>query len=477
MVTVRRWREETVRLSYDINLEQQQKLIITPELRQAIAVLQMSSLELGEYLDRELQENPFLEVADDASWSEAEKKEAGELEEGTADLGEWVDYFLDRSDLGLPSHAGEDKERAFENMLTSAPDLHDTLRLQLVVAVNTPEELRIGEYLIGCIDGRGYLCVTVDEAAQALKVRRDQVEQVLAMIKEFEPSGVGARDLKETMLIQLKHRGQLTDKIEKMIMNHLDEIGEGKLRQVARAMGLEVEEVQKMRDLLRTLNPYPGSQYGSNNDTRYIVPDITIEKVDGEYVVSINDTGVPSLRINRLYQDILRAPQQFDQETRKYLEERLSSAFWLLKSIEHRRLTLYRVAVCIAEMQREFLDNGIRSLRPMTLRQVAERVGVHESTISRAIANKYAQTPQGLLELKYFFSSGIRKRENEDMVSARSIKQMIKELIDKEDPASPLSDQQISDLLAERGLTCSRRTVAKYRGEMGIPNATVRRRY
>jgi len=464
-----------LRLNFEINLEQQQKLMITPELRQAIAILQMSAPELEEYIDQEMEQNPFLELEEEPSLKEGENVSADDEPGQREEIAEWIEYFTDRSDLGVAPQRGE--ERPHDRSTSTSITLQEHLCLQLHLAVDNPVDLRIGEYLVGCIDDRGFLAISVDEAAGALAVPAVQITKLLKMIQGFDPVGVGARDIKETLILQLKYRGQDTPLLVDLINNHLPDIATGKLKTVARALGITVLEAQDMCDIIRTLNPSPGNQYGGENETRYIVPDIIVDKINGQYVVTLNDYRVPTLHVNNLYQGLLKNPAQFSTEEQKYMEDRLASAIWLIKSIEHRKVTLYRVVSCIVEMQKDFLDHGIRYLKPMTLKQVAEKVEVHESTISRATTNKYVQTPRGVFELKFFFSSSLKGQELDETVSARSTKRLLQEIVEAEDRANPLSDQQICDLLSGQGITCSRRTVAKYRAELGIASGSSRKRY
>jgi len=339
------------------------------------------------------------------------------------------------------------------------------------------QDLPIGEYLIGSIDDNGYLTVELAEVAARLEVPEARVEKVLKMIHSFHPHGVGARDLSECLMIQLCHYGKNDPIITEIVQNYLEDIGRGRLNRIAQALNISVQEVQEICDLIRTLDPKPGLQYSNSEQVKYIKPDIFVEKIDGEYVVIVNDFQFPRLTINRTYEKILRQPEAFSQEARQYLEEKMGSAMWLIKSIEQRRMTLYKVARCIVDIQKDFLDNGIAFLKPLTLREVADIVEVHESTVSRATTNKYMETPQGLYELKYFFSTGVQCRRGGERISARSIKKQIEEMVAQEDPTQPLSDEQIAQNLQEQGISISRRTIAKYRNELGIASTIIRRRY
>ncbi len=458
----------------DVRLEQQQKLLITPELRQAIAILQMSSLELSDYLQQELNENPVLELREDDG-SEVEMVQDSE-EEPILEV-DWYEYFLDRSDLGYTGPVNHDKNRDFQMAVAVAPTLHEHLLFQMQISLNQEEDQRIGGFLIGSIDDNGYLCISVEEAAATLGVDVSQVVQVLKLIQTFEPYGVGARDLKECLLIQLTQTGRLFPEVERIVRDHLRDLARGRLAKIAATLKINVTEVQEIVDLIRTLDPKPGRKYAGGNDVRYIVPDVTVEKINDEYLIFVNDGSSPRLMLSPVYKDMLLQPGLCNPETRKYVDERINSAIWLIKSIEQRRMTLYNTAKCLVEAQREFLEKGIKYMRPLNLKQIAKKAGVHESTISRVTTNKYIQTPQGVFELKYFFSSGLESKHGGGRYSSLSIKHILKELIAEEDPYNPLSDQQIANKLRSKGVKISRRTVAKYRMEMGIDSTVKRRRY
>lgn len=462
-----------MRLTHDIFLEQQQKLLMTPELRQAIAILQMSTLELGEYIQKELEENPFLDEKEPEEAPEQETQEAEADANNT--LEQWMEFHHDRDSGYMPQE--KEEEKSFENFVTRRPSLVEHLEFQLRMVSRGELDLRIGEYLIGSIDNNGYLAVDLDEVAAQMGVSEARVAEVLQMIHSFHPHGVGARDLSECLMLQLCHYGKNDPVIEQIVNNHLEDIARGRLNRIAQALNLSILQVQEICDLIRTLDPKPGLQYSNGEQVKYIMPDAFVEKVDGEYVVVVNDFQFPRLSINRVYERILRQPESFTQEARKYLEEKMGSAMWLIRSIEQRRMTLYKVARCIVDIQKDFLDNGIEFLKPLTLREVADIVEVHESTVSRATTNKYIQTPQGLFELKYFFSTGVQCSRGEEKISARSIKKKIEDIVAQEDPTHPLSDEVIAQNLQEQGICISRRTVAKYRNELGIASTMTRRRY
>jgi len=459
-----------MKLTHDVFLEQQQKLIMTPELRQAIAVLQMSTLELGEYIQKEMVENPFLEEKEEETGEVQSEKETGENK-----LEQWMEYLDDRGNG--PVRVDKEEEITFENFVTRRPSLYEHLEFQLRMTATDPEQFHIGEYLLGCIDEYGYLVIDINEVAANLQVSPTAIEQTIEMIQSFHPHGVGARDLAECLLIQLHNYGKDEQLIEKIIHGHLEDIARGRMNKIASSLGIPVQQAQDLCDLIRTLDPKPGLQYGNDQEIKYIIPDVVVEKIDGEYVVIINDMQFPHLIINQTYKKFLRQPNAFDENARKYLEEKMGSAIWLIRSIEQRRMTLYKVANAIVEFQKEFLDNGVACLKPLTLREIAEIVDVHESTVSRATNNKYMQTPQGLFELKFFFSTGIHAYGGEEKVSARSIKHILEEIVASEDPMQPLSDEAIAKIIQSKGIRISRRTVAKYRQELGIAATMSRRRY
>ncbi len=461
-----------MRLIHDVHLEQQQKLLMTPELRQAIAILQMSSLELSEYIQQEMAENPVLELREEGDSSEGDIVDT--IEDDTMPEVEWWEYFADRSDLGYIG--GHEPKSHYEQYKAAAPSLHEHLLFQMHIALSQEEDQRIGAFLIGSIDDNGYLRISLEEAAASLGVSIAQVAEVLKVIQTFEPYGVGARDLTECLLIQLTQTNRLYPQVERIVRNYLGDLAQGRLAKIAATLKMSVVEVQDIADLIKTLDPKPGRQYGSGADVRYLIPDVTVEKVNDEYVIIVNDGNSPRLMISPMYREMMRQPGVFNSETRKYIEERINSAHWLIKSIEQRRLTLYNTTKCLVEAQREFLEKGIKYMKPLNLKQIADQVGVHESTISRVTNNKYIQTPQGVFEMKYFFCSGLESRHGE-RYSSRSIKRMLKELIIEEDARNPYSDQQIADKLCSRGIQISRRTVAKYRMELGIESTAKRKRY
>jgi len=468
-----------VRMGYGLHMEQTQKLIMTPELRQAITVLQLSSLELSMYIEQQLQENPLLELKDESQESDGTNDAQEEVNEpeapGEFDI-DWQEYFNDSSDLGIPKagKVADQLEYSYENFVRQVPTLSEHLMFQLSLSLCGPREKLIGEYLIGNIDGHGYLQVTVEDVSGSLGVAVEEVEMVLSIIQTFDPTGVGARNLEECLLIQADQMGLNNSLLRQVIKDHLIDLAKGKIGKMAQVLGITVQEVQRVADIIKTLDPKPGRNFGSPNDTRYITPDVVLEKVGSEYIILINDNSVPRITINSAYRAVLN--KNADTKTRRFVESKLNAAAWLLRSIEQRRLTLYKVANCLVELQRDFLDRGVKYLKPLNLKKVADIVGLHESTVSRATSNKYIQTPQGVLEMKYFFSSGLSSTAGSS-VSAESIKKMLQEIVAAEDTKDPYNDQKLAEILKRRDINISRRTVAKYRDELGIAPIRKRKRY
>ncbi|RDV82856.1 RNA polymerase factor sigma-54 [Ammonifex thiophilus] len=445
----------------DIRLETSQKLAFRPELQQAVAVLQFSTQELWQYVQQQLTENPLLELKEEGEGGEPLEEEVG---------GEsWMDYLCDASDLGFSQQEPASSPEPVP--VAPGPSLYEHLLQQLAFLPLSSNERAVAEFLAGNVDQNGYLRLSVAEAVSLLGVPEAEVVKGLKILQSLEPAGVGARDLRECLLLQLE-RNHPEDRLARLLVKeHLRELAEEDWSELARKLGVSQRELEQAVERIRQLNPRPGMNFGSNW-VEYVVPDIIVQEVEGDYEVLLNESACPRLVINSTYRDLLRHPQ-LSVEARAFLQQRLKQALWLIKNLEQRRLTLYRVAVVLVEKQRGFFDQGFSGLKPLTLREVAEEIGVHESTVSRAIANKYLQCSRGIFPLRFFFASGVSSQGQE--VAAQAVKWLIKQLIEKEDPAAPLSDQAIAEELKKQGIELSRRTVAKYRMEMGIPNAAKRK--
>lgn len=456
-----------MKIGYELTIEQTQKLSMTPELIQAIQILQYNNQELNEYIDKELLENPILE-------SEYHKESDTEI-----DIDSLRDQLIQADEnveayKQWESHSTSD-EYSYENFVAFNYTLTEFLIEQLHFSSLKGQDAEIGRYIIENIDDNGYLSMSLEEICSVLDVDLDSCERVLDLIHTFEPSGVGARDLNECLIIQLASLGELTDEIEFIISNRLKDLADNKYALISKEVGISLKEVQEIADLIKTLEPKPGRGFDSDNSIKYILPDIYVEETNGEYIVSANDGSTPSLHISSYYNSLTEEAKS-DKELSNYLNNRFNSAMWLMKSIEQRKKTIYNVASAIVQFQNDFFAKGERFLKPLTLKQIAETVGVHESTVSRAINGKYMQCPRGVFELKYFFTGGILNEDGSG-VSSNSIKSMIKEFVDAEDDKKPLSDSKISEMLHEKGIDISRRTVAKYRDDIGILPSSKRRRF
>ena len=456
-----------MKIGYELTIEQTQKLSMTPELIQAIQILQYNNQELNEYIDKEILENPILESeyhneSDTDIDIDSLRDQLIQADENVEAYKQWE------------SHSTGD-EYSYENFVAFNYTLTEFLIEQLHFSSLKGQDAEIGRYIIENIDDNGYLSMSLEEICRVLDVDLDSCERVLDVIHTFEPSGVGARDLNECLIIQLASLGELTDEIEFIISNRLKDLADNKYALISKEVGISPSEVQDIADLIKTLEPKPGRGFDSDNSIKYIIPDIYVEETNGEYVVSANDGSTPSLHISSYYNSLTEEAKS-DKELSNYLNNRFNSAMWLMKSIEQRKKTIYNVASAIVQFQNDFFAKGDKFLKPLTLKQLAETVGVHESTVSRAINGKYMQCPRGVFELKYFFTGGILNDDGSG-VSSNSIKSMIKEFVDAEDDKKPLSDSKISELLHEKGIDISRRTVAKYRDDIGILPSSKRRRF
>jgi RNA polymerase sigma-54 factor len=462
-------------------------LIMTPRLQQALKLLQVPTLELQQILKQEIVQNPLLEEVDELTESEDLAKEdspdekANEEAEDPAeeDPIDWAEYMQDGALDRVYVPQQETSVEFLEKVPITRTTLAESLLEQLHFLDLPPRELTLAEFLVGSLDDRGWLATPLEEVVQATGEALELCEKLLKVIQALEPVGVGARDLRECLLIQLEARNERDTLQWKLIHDQFDNLVNRRFPEIARQLKCSVEEVQQAADMIATLNPKPGLQV-SSEDPKYVVPDLVVERVDDEYLVMLNDRHLPRLRISSAYEAVMRDKKKSEcsageVKTREYIQGKLNSARWLIQTIEQRRRTMIKVMNCIIREQREFFDKGIAFLRPLTLQQVARQIDMHESTVSRVCSGKYVQTPRGVFELKFFFSSGLETEDGED-VSARTARDIIKTLIDEEDKKDPLSDQRIAELLHDKGLKIARRTVAKYREQLSILPARFRRR-
>jgi RNA polymerase sigma-54 factor len=457
-----------------------QRLILTPSLQQAIKLLPLTTLELAEVLEQEVMENPLLEEMpqEERSAEEIAQEEAKAKEEATdplqeIDVEKFFEDYLDDNDQRRTRSSEIPEMPPIENTLTETPDLYDHLMWQLHMAVSDEMVLEIGDAIIQNLDADGLLRSTVEEIANLGPYPVEEVQKSLATVQGLDPAGVGARDLNECLRLQLKNLGLENTPTDVMVRDHMKQLQSHQYPEIGRQMGLTPDEVSHHLEIIKRLDPKPGLKYSPDRSS-YIIPDVFVVKDGDDYKIVLNDDGLPKLRISPTYRRMLDGKEAGSEETRNYVKEKLRSALWLLKSVDQRQRTIYKVAESIIRHQRGFLDDGVTHLRPLVLRDVATDIGMHESTVSRVVANKYMHTPRGVFELRFFFHSGITSDMGE-AISSVSIKDKIRKMIEGEDPSRPLSDSRIAEILGRDGLPLARRTVAKYREELRIPPSNLRK--
>ncbi len=508
-----------------------QELRINPRLYQAMDLLTMPMMDLQQHLKQELLVNPFLELEEpeDEEVPEATQKQEKEEAERKEEM-DWEEILLNGFDVGGAASGSYEEREYLEPVSVETPDLDDHLRGQLDLLVLTPRQRFFAEQFLGYIGEDGYLKATLDEVVEEANqqlseewaLRRPDTEEetgggteeeageetaeetnkesggdapattgvdlpagvqgytladaeeMLGILQKLDPAGVAARDLRECLRLQLEEKGEKGGLAWRLIEEAWTEVIAHKWHEIARRLGVEPSEAQTAADHLARLDPKPGLRYSARPDA-YVIPDLIVDKVDDRYIISLNDQGVPRLRMARAYQDVARNKKGMDQEQKDFVVQKMSSAQWMVQAIEQRRQTMLKVMHFIVDRQREFFEKGVEYLKPLTLREVADVVDMHESTISRVTSEKWAQTPRGTLPLKFFFSSAINTTSGED-ASARAIKAKLQKLVADEDAASPLTDQQIVHLFQEQGVQIARRTVAKYRDQLGLLPARMRKR-
>src|SRR5918996_363733 len=473
-----------------------QQLVMTPQLQQAIKLLQLSRIELQEMVTTELEENPALEevpvseieTTEQAS-SEPQPTGSEQVEEpvltrepsgvdkiGTLDWQEYLDTHSNSIHGSLTAEAtaeDSDSPPSWENSLTKKTTLEDHRIWQLRLSKITEQESAIGLYMIQNLDENGYLAATLEEICNATGSSPEEAEAILKRIQFFDPVGVAARDLRECLLIQLENLQLKNSLAARIVADYLSFLESKRYEKLAKDLGVTIDEIAEAAHVIAALEPKPSRGF-EQDEVRTVLPDVFVEKVGDEYLIYLNDDGVPRLRVSSLYRRMAGQEGAAEEQARQYLQEKVRAATWLIKSIQQRQQTLFRVTQSIFKFQQDFLDRGVSSLKPMVLRDVAEDIHMHESTVSRATANKYVYTPQGLFELKFFFQSGIKSGNSED-VASETVKEKIRGIISSEDPRKPFSDQHIAALLSNDSIDIARRTVAKYREAMGILPSSKRR--
>ncbi len=477
-------------LEQRLNLKMSQKLIMTPSLQQAIKLLQMSKLELINEINQELVQNPVLEEGletmapqqlESQPVNENEQKDGARSERGTADEDDYEAFWRDYLDKGYePRRPVEPTQMpSFEATLTKQQTLTDHLMWQLEMSLQESRIREIAEAIIGNLNSDGYLAADFEEVrsmGEGEGYSLAEVEKALEVIQSFDPTGVAARDLSECLLLQLRHLQVPDTPAELIVRDHMDLLKAHKYREIATRLGCPMEDVLAHVEIIRHLDPSPGLKY-NNTRSQYVTPDVYVVKDDhGEYRVLLNEDGLPGLRISRTYRRLLeRGAESQDQEAREFVKEKFRSAVRLIKSLDERQRTIMKVAVSLVKKQRAFLEHGIERIQPLRLRDVADDIQMHESTVSRVVRNKYMYTPKGLFEMRYFFHASVHDDRGGE-VSSLSVKQKIKEIVDREDDAKPLSDAALVKVLEQQyGVKVARRTVAKYRGEMKILSSTDRK--
>lgn len=472
-----------------LGLRQSQELRMTPQLQQAIKLLQMSRMELENTVRKEIEENPVLEEVTDApgekntsvdKQTELNPQLASESPVATTDIDprkteefDWESYMENQNRPAPAASSDYDELLNYENVITSQQSLHDYLGWQLSLFGFNEEEEKYASILINYIDEDGYIKTDLQEIAKEEQVEVKELEEILPFIQEFDPPGIGARNLQECLLIQAKHIQEDTNDLVELINNHLKDLEKKNYGKIAKDMGRELEDVIEMCKIIYDMDPKPGRAF-TPQEVQYVTPDVYVYQVAGEFIISLNEDGLPRLRVSNLYKNILNGKQQ-NNVTQDYIKEKLKSAVWLIKSIHQRQRTIYKVTESIVKHQRDFFEKGAGFIKPMILRDIANDVGIHESTVSRVTTNKFVHTPQGIFELKYFFNSGVNTSDG-DSLASESVKLKIKDLVTKENPKKPLSDQELVNKLKSEGIQIARRTVAKYRDALGVLPSSKRKK-
>ena len=468
-----------------------QQLVITPQLQQAIRLLQLTRMELVDLISQEMKENPLLEeideTKDEVGESDPEKttEESPQETEHTpevkgqgegSDEFDWENYLENYNLNTFQRQVSQDRDDrpSFENFVSKRTTLFDHLYWQLQLSHFTDEEFQAGLSIIGNLDEEGYLKSSLEDIATETNLSPEFVERVLRRVQQFDPVGVAARNLRECLLIQLEQMSVRDPVAEKIVAEHLSLLKNRNHPMIAKRLGISADRVNRAVAIISRLEPKPGKAFGGEV-VQEIIPDVYVYKVEGEYVISLNDEDIPRLKVNPFYRSILNESRSAPEGDRKYVQDKLRSALWLIRSIHQRQRTIYKVAMSIVKFQREFLDRGIQYLKPLVLRDVAEDIQMHESTISRVTHNKYVHTPQGIYELKFFFNAAISSSQGETMAS-ESVKNLIREIIGKEDPRKPLSDEKLVQILKGMDIHIARRTISKYRELMKILSSNERRR-
>jgi RNA polymerase sigma-54 factor len=461
--------------------------VLSPQLQQSLLILQTPLLELRNLVQQEMETNPVLEELPDEpppdDRSEAEPSADDNFDNEFQKLAsldeEWRDYMAQSASYGFDGSRNSREAQDRRQFLFDSIPVQETLQQNLIGQLNqnvlSAGDRKAAELIIGNIDDNGFLQSTPEEMALNSGIPQEDFEKMLALIQSFYPAGVGARDLRECLLIQLCREGKERSPEYKIVSEHMEDLGRRRFPEIARRLAISVEDVQKAADNIARLNPRPGQVFAAAPQN-YVLPDVIVEKVDGEYQITLNNEQIPHLRISNLYKDIIASGNTQSSEVKDYIRDKIRSGKFLIRSIHQRQQTIFNIAQQIVSRQRDFLEHGPSHLKPMIMRDVADAVGVHETTVSRAVSGKYMATPQGVFEMKYFFTSGYQTATGESM-SNISVKEAILDLVKRENGSAPLSDHEMVEILGERGIPIARRTVAKYRDELNILPSHMRRKY
>ena len=463
-------------LSQTQNLSQQQ--VLAPQLQQSLQILQVPMLELRNLIQQEIETNPTIEIEQTEPTIEDKQREHEDFQEEFDRLAkldeEWRDYMAQSSSYSGRSAEDEERRQFFFDSIVGEQTLQQHLLEQVQSSDLSEDDRRLAELIIGNIDDHGFLQSTPEEIGNNTGMDGTDLLRVLEHVQTFHPVGVGSRDLRECLLIQLRRMGKEQSLEYRIVDRHLEDLGKRRFPEVARRLGTTAEQVQRAANFIATLDPKPG-QIFTPDPNNYVLPDVTVEKIGGEWTISLNGDQIPHLRISNTYKDLM-AKDSNGSEVKDYIRDKIRSGKFLIKSIHQRQQTISNIAHEIVGRQKEFLEYGARALKPMTMVQIADAVGVHETTVSRAISGKYMSTPHGVFEMKYFFTPGYQTAAGESM-SNTSVKGAIAELVKSEDSKNPLSDKEIVEILSKRGIPIARRTVAKYRNELNILPSNMRKRY
>ncbi len=484
-----------MKLSQSLSLKLQQTLRLTPQLQLAMKMLQLNQLELQDLIKEEVEKNPLLEISEGSDESPKEGGDGQGVDASDAapattvetpaqqqDNEEFQDFFkylMDAQDnyyTESVNYSDPDDESNLEEYVSSKTSLTEHLTTQLRLSGCTVQQRKVGEYLIGLIDRNGYLVYEEDQVRSILGVDSEGLAEVVDLMQSFDPPGIAARNLKECLKLQYMALRDPDPLVVTIIEDHLEDLANNKMPQIARRERIDMERVKECYEEIKRLDPKPGLHYSSNEKTTYVTPDVFVEQDGEEIKITLNEKYLPSIRINSFYQSMLRAEKLVAKKTISFIKERLNAARFILESIERRKDTIFRVTKRIFEIQAPFLDMGVAGLKPLILKDVADHCGLHESTISRVTNNKYVQTPRGLFQLKFFFSSGTTKANGEE-ISSKHVHEIIRDIVSKEDPKRPFSDSKIVEFLKGRGIDLARRTVAKYREELNIRSSSKRKTF